>query len=114
MGSQALLVNQLARARLRERLAWHNTKPRSGARAMGVRRVPGVPIWDSAWLGDGGYGGACSVGGHQLLQGEPGQRWLRVKQELFVERTNPDGQRGLDWAWPEQRNQRQWLMGRRE
>lgn len=64
MGSQALLVNQLARARLRERLAWHNTKPRSGARARGVRRVPGVPIWDSAWLGDVG-----SVGGHQLLQG---------------------------------------------
>lgn len=35
VGSQALLVNQLARARLRERLAWHNTKPRSGAQGQG-------------------------------------------------------------------------------
>lgn len=59
VGSQALLANQLDRARLRERLAWHNTKPKSGARARarGVRLVPGVPIWDTAWLdwlGDGG------------------------------------------------------------
>lgn len=52
VGSQALLANQLARARLRERLAWYNTKPgsgaRAGARARGVKPVPGVPIWDTA------------------------------------------------------------------
>lgn len=81
MGSQALLVNQLARARLRERLAWHNTKPRSGARARGVRRVPGVPIWDSAWLGDGGlrrsllsWGSSALAGGtrSEVAQGQAG------------------------------------------
>lgn len=34
------------------------------------------------------------------MHGEQRQRWLRVKQELFVERIDPDGHRGLNWAWP--------------
>lgn len=34
------------------------------------------------------------------MHGEQVQRWLRVKQELFVERIDPDGHRGLNWAWP--------------
>lgn len=68
VGSQGLLANQLARARLRERLVWHYTKPRFGARARGVRMVPGVPIWDTACLGYGGLRRGLLSWGHQLLE----------------------------------------------